>query len=247
MGKGNDPNCTGALLAMPLPAQGNRVTIDEQWARDLYGRPSLGVLSDVHTCVGNETYLVLNGGLRDAETGDPMGGWSRQLNLRDDGWEAYHARLKVVEAYRGRGIAGALLAQQEHAYRAAGIKRILMTAQWHGAAFWPTQEFEPDDVEECRHTIWSASRKVLDDNEDWINGRGDLLADQLLADGRISPELYEQARALFWPQDRSEPLIMADAVRLGQDAGWQTKTGRQMWLGRALVSGAEYEARKLLT
>jgi GNAT superfamily N-acetyltransferase len=208
-----------------------------------YEKTFVGIQAKITSIVERDARTNISGQLVDISSSEKIGEFGRVLMRRGDKLLAIHSSLRLDEEYRGRGFTTQWFAACEKEYRLSGVSEIALSTNTDGSAYWPTQGFKAKDPEAALAAIWDRSRHVIDVlTGEFISGRGDLQ----LATLRRHKLIDEQTTDLCQQLVSVSTLDLSQIVAVGYDKAWITPYGKKMWAGRAIVTGADYEAVKNL-
>lgn len=130
-------------------------------------------------------------------------------------------------------------------YPDMGIHTATMRPNRHGTLFWVQQGWTAENIADAHYSVFQDyHRPVLSETSGgWASpDKGENILANLVMNEYVSDELAEQAdRINKAPADQFDIHQLAE---LGREAGWKTRHGEEMWLGKMLLSGTEIDLRQ---
>jgi GNAT superfamily N-acetyltransferase len=167
------------------------------------------------------------------DDGANAGDLSRHYVRRQGAWVASHTGLYLDPAFQGRGFGRGFHRHSEDVYRRHGISQISLFAKMKGAYAWHTEGFKLAGPPERRR------QHCIDIWEKW-GGRE--RAAKAVQEERVAQAAYDGAASEFSRVSRQErdPMEPDEIARLGADARWRDDDGREMWLGRLILTDSQW-------
>jgi hypothetical protein len=191
------------------------------------------------------------------------GKWEKIVDVDADPPHAFHGLIQLWDQYQGRGFGERLLRHEENAYVALGAERIDLLAGLDGGGYaWARAGFDWRFSPGAYRAPWVKVLGRLIDRQEQARDDGDTDTVDLL-EGVISR--FEAAETQLGKLDADLPPLKKGDVfsylRVAQEPGWRIPddvdlptpyeiarlaTAQHKQLGKELMRGAEWEARKTL-
>jgi len=200
---------------------------------------SAGGLSTRLEVKADDGTVVETGGEIVDQNGNHAGTVSRSYVRREGNWEARHTGLYLDEPFQQRGFGRAFQRASEVTYRKHGIGQVSLFAQGTGAYAWHSEGFQLAGPPERR------CQQCLDI---WRKWGGRERAHDALQAGHVTQAEFGAADEEFSRVERGDRASMepGDIAAIGANKRWKDTGGREMWLGRVILTDSRWTGVKQL-